>query len=313
VSRKTVTIPKLIASSVVRGSEQGESHGGLYTIDFTNQDITQHIDWNTVDIDFTGRGWDRGLRGIEFYRRNIYIAASDELFIYDEQFSLLGSYKNPYLKHCHEICLRDNLLFITSTGYDSLLAFDMDSNTFVWGFYISSDEGDWLGQVFDPNSDKGPSFTNEYHINNVHIEKTGIYFSGLHTHYLLHIDEKLLISKYTSLPAGAHNAMPFKNGVLFNDTQSNCVRYTDRNSNDKVFPVPVYNESQLEFMDVDDSKVARQGFGRGLCTFNEQFIVAGSSPSTISVYDLVSGDRVTSVNLTMDIRNAIHGLEVWPE
>ena len=309
---KSLTIPKLIATSVVRGSQQGDSHGGVYSIDFSNQNITQHIDWNTIDIDFSGRGWDRGLRGIEFYADRVYIAASDELFVYDQDFNLLNSYKNPFLKHCHEISRRDNILFLTSTGFDSLLAFDLDTEVFSWGFYIEKKQGEWQGQRFDPLSDKGPSQINEYHINNVRVEGSGIYFSGLHTNSLLHIDEVLLISEFTSLPVGAHNAMLFKTGLLFNDTKSNCVRYVDRDGSERIFPVPIYDESSLEFFGADDSKVARQGFGRGLCTFNEQFIVAGSSPSTISVYDLLSGDKVTSVNLTMDVRNAIHGLEVWP-
>jgi hypothetical protein len=41
-------------------------------------------------------------------------------------------------------------------------------------------------------------------------------------------------------------------------------------------------------------------------------IAAGSSPSTISLYDMKKNERVAIVNLTMDIRNAIHGLEIWP-
>ncbi|MBT4522633.1 MAG: hypothetical protein HOC23_21760, partial [Halieaceae bacterium] len=56
----------------------------------------------------------------------------------------------------------------------------------------------------------------------------------------------------------------------------------------------------------------RQGFGRGLCTYTDRFVVGGSSPSTVSLYDIQSGQEVASVNITMDIRNAIHGLEVWP-
>ena len=43
-----------------------------------------------------------------------------------------------------------------------------------------------------------------------------------------------------------------------------------------------------------------------------RLIADGSSPSTISVYDLYSNKMVISVNLSMDARNAIHGLEVWP-
>ena len=32
----------------------------------------------------------------------------------------------------------------------------------------------------------------------------------------------------------------------------------------------------------------------------------------MTLYDLDSEKVIASVNLTMDIRNAIHGLEVWP-
>ena len=53
-------ISKLIATSVVRGSQQGESHGGVYLVDFQNQEVRQMVDWNSGDIDFSGRGWDRG-------------------------------------------------------------------------------------------------------------------------------------------------------------------------------------------------------------------------------------------------------------
>jgi hypothetical protein len=41
-------------------------------------------------------------------------------------------------------------------------------------------------------------------------------------------------------------------------------------------------------------------------------IAAGSSPSTIALYDLEQKKMVKTVNISMDIRNSIHGLEVWP-
>ena len=50
----------------MRGSHKGESHGGVYLIDLQSREVVQTIDWNTVDIDWQGRGWDRGLRGIAF-------------------------------------------------------------------------------------------------------------------------------------------------------------------------------------------------------------------------------------------------------
>ena len=307
-----IQLPKLIATSVVRGTQQGESHGGVYTIDFNQREVVPHVDWNTSGIDFEGRGADRGLRGIEFHEDAIYIAASDELFRYDRDFKIQASYRNRYLKHCHEICRRDRTILLTSTGFDSLLAFDLDRGEYVWGFHLQRPYDEWGGHTFDPRSNKGPRPMNAFHINMVHVDRSGIFMSGLHTRALLHLDSRMSVTEVCSLPAGAHNARPYRNGVLFNDTETDCVRYADRNGESVAFKIVTYNDSEIEFAGIDDSKVARQGFGRGLCPVGERFVAAGSSPSTISLYDLQANQTVGSVNLTMDIRNAIHGLEVWP-
>jgi hypothetical protein len=49
-----------------------------------------------------------------------------------------------------------------------------------------------------------------------------------------------------------------------------------------------------------------------LCALSERVVAGGSSPSTITLYDLKESRQLMSVNLTRDIRNAIHGLEIWP-
>ncbi len=79
-----------------------------------------------------------------------------------------------------------------------------------------------------------------------------------------------------------------------------------------MFPVPRYPESELTQTDLDDSRIARQAFGRGLCLVDRHLVAAGSSPSTIALHDLSQRKTLAAVNLTMDVRNAIHGLEVWP-
>ena len=307
-----IQLPKLIATSVVRGTQQGESHGGVYTVDFHQREVVQHVDWNTSGIDFEGRGADRGLRGIEFHNDDVYIAASDELFRYDRDFKIQASYRNRYLKHCHEICRRDQTILLTSTGFDSLLAFDLDLGEYVWGFHLQRPYDEWGGHTFDPRSNKGPRPVNAFHINMVHVERSGIFFSGLHTRALLHLDSRMKVTEVCSLPGGAHNARPYRNGVLFNDTETDCVRYAGRNGESVAFKIATYDDSEIEFAGIDDSKVARQGFGRGLCPIGERFVAGGSSPSTISLYDFEAEQKVVSVNLTMDIRTAIHGLEVWP-
>ena len=308
----SIRLPKLIATSVVRGSKQGESHGGVFTVDFEKQEGAQHVDWNTANIDWEGRGADRGLRGITFDGGEIFIAASDELFVYDRDFNVIRSHKNRYLKHCHEIVKVERRIFLSSTGFDSLLSFDLDKREFDWGFHLQKPYGKWSGHTFDPMSQLGPRPVNEFHINMVHMDRTGIYLSGLRTNALLHINDRMQVSEVCNLPEGVHNARPWREGVLFNDTAADCVRYVRRDGTAKAFKIHAYEESEIQFAGIDDSNIARQAFGRGLCPVGDRFLAAGSSPSTITLYDLETNQKVGFVNLSMDIRNAIHGLEVWP-
>ena len=310
--RMTHRLPTLVATSVVRGSQQGESHGGVYTVDFEKHEIEQLFDLNESKVDFKGSSGDRGLRGIAFADQDILIAASDVLFRCDRSFKIKTFSRNHYLDDCHEICRYEQTIFLTSPGFDSLLAFDLDKKEYIWGFHLLRQYDQWAGHTFDPRSGKGPVPVNEYHINMVHVDSTGIYLSGLYTRALLHLNDKMEVSKVCSLPVGAHNARPYRDGLLFNDTESDCIRYAGRDDENIAFKIATYDEADIEFSDIDESNVARQGFGRGLCPVGDRFVAGGSSPSTISLYDLESKQKVGSVNLSMDVRNAIHGLEPWP-
>ena len=61
-----------------------------------------------------------------------------------------------------------------------------------------------------------------------------------------------------------------------------------------------------------NTPATRQAFARGLCVVSPDLIACGSSPSTISLHDLRPGGRSRQATLTFDVRNAIHGLAVWP-
>ena len=318
MTENSIELPTLIATSVVRGAVQGDSHGGIYLVDFASQEVTQVVDWDTSEIDFQGRGWDRGLRGIAFFAGEIYIAASDELFVYDRNFKIQRSFRSTYLKHCHEIFQLNNHLYLTSTGHDSLLAFDLEKQAFFWAIHLALGEDGPAGIAYDPQGingpggANGPAAQNLLHLNNVYADSRGMFASGLRTEGILHIGNGNAVSKMVDMPQGMHNARPFLDGVLFNDTGSNVVRYVSRDGTQRVFPVPVYDASELEHAELADGQLARQGFGRGLCVINDRIIAAGSSPSTVTLYDMHSGAEISRVNFSMDVRNAIHGLEVWP-
>ncbi len=298
---------------MVRGSHQGESHGGIYLVDLEAREVTQTLDWNRAGIDWQGRGWDRGLRGIAFDGDTVYVAASDELFAFAPDFSAAGSWRNPYLKHCHEIAVWERRLFLASTGFDSILGFDLDAKEFSWAMHVVSHRFQFQGRGFDPRKSDGPLMLNKLHLNNVHCSQGGMYISGLRTGgMLLYNGRKIQMA--VELPVGTHNARPFRDGVLFNDTEANVLRYAGRGDGleDRTMPVPQYPADALLHRDMDQSGIARQGFARGLAVLSNSVVAGGSSPSTVTVYDLARNQRALSVNLTMDVRNAIHSLEIWP-
>lgn len=303
-------LPTLIASSVIRGTHLGESHGGLYRIDLERGAAELKLDWNDTGIDIGGRGGDRGLRGIAFHREHIVVAANSELLFLDQDFVVVESFTNPFLRHCHEISVAQGMLFVTATGFDSVLTFDLAKKRFVGGWHLST-RGDSLDlRPFDPTTVDGPAAGHRFHINSVTASPAGMWFSGLNTPGLLYTDGRSL-ALAAPLPQGTHNAQMLDDGVLFNDTVAELVRYR-RGAAATEFSVPDFDSAAIINVRRFASAVARPKFARGLCVLRDGLIAGGSSPSTISVYDLRDGTRVMQQNLSMDVRNAIHGLAVWP-
>ena len=184
------------------------------------------------------------------------------------------------------------------------------SGRFSWGLSVLKSGDDVRAIPFNPENSNGPSPSNDLHLNSIFCADNGMFISGLRTEGMLRFSGKR-IEKVLTLPHGIHNARPFRDGVVFNDTVSDLVRY--RAPNDQcAFVVPRYDPSQLTHTDLDDSRTARQAFGRGLCTIGDNLIVSGSSPSTIALHDIELVKTKLQITLSHDIRNAIHGLEVWP-
>ena len=305
-----MTLPKVIASTVVRGARRGESHGGIFIVDLDSGQIEHVLDWDHDNIDFTGRGGERGLRGIAIDGNEIFVAASDELFVLDRSFNIRRSYRNRYLKHCHEISLYKDQLFLTSAGHDSILVFDNRKNVFTWGLYIRPNRNQLQARVFDPMSSDGPPMRTKLHINSVFCNTKAVMSSGMLFDRIFRFREKGL-DLFAELPRGSHNVQMHKKGILFNDTSSDYVRYI-KGGDSKSFSVPRYRSKNIiNIRDVSE-RVARPHFARGLCPLGNGLIAAGSSPATIAVHDLNSGNTVKSINISMNVCDAIHGLEVWP-
>jgi hypothetical protein len=314
--------PRVIVSSVVRSSHQGESHGGVYLVDFESGRSEQVMDWNDPSISWEGRGADRGLRGIAFRGDRVFLAASDEVFVYDREFRVQASFRNPYMKHTHEIFVAGHTLYVTSTGFDSILEFDLASEGFTRGVLLRYSLVDQVrrkaglhplprARWFDPNAAGGPEPGDTSHLNNAVVEGDTLYVGGRILGHLVELRSDASAS-YARIPFGSHNARPYAGGVLMNHTDTDRIAFLDRRGVvRKSFPLPAYDPGELEFSDLPMDQ-ARQAFGRGLAVLPDGRIAGGSSPATVTLYRFDPPELLASVNLTMDVRNAVHGLEVWP-
>ena len=301
---------KLIATSVERGDNSGGPRGGVYLIDLENDRILKPVDWHALDTGRQGGGSERGLRGIACHGGRIYITESDELLVFDQAFNAVTSHRNAYLENCQGICVFERHLFVASAGYDAILGFNLETEVFDWAVRIATDGRVFGARRFDPNGDEGPLLINKLGLGNVHCEKGGMYISGMHTRALLRFSGERVGVRAT-LPQGAHDARPYRDGILFNDTNAGAVRF-ERPDSSIVLPVPRLPTQQVPPVNQKGPRSMQPASGRGLCVISKSEIAAGSSPATISIYDLDASEPVKIVNLSPDPRHAIHGIEVWP-
>ena len=154
-------------------------------------------------------------------------------------FEPLGSWRNRYLKHCHEICRHERTLFLTSTGFDSILGFDLDSRIFSFGLRIEARGDGFVGRAVRSavrRTARRPrtrctsttSTARRARCTSADCALAGCWpTTGANC------------AAGSRLPAGVHNAQPFRDGVLFNDTAADVVRWVTR-ERERTFPVPRY-------------------------------------------------------------------------
>ena len=104
-------------------------------------------------------------------------------------------------------------------GFDTILGFDLDRREFNWAMHLAAQDFRFRASTFDPRGEDGPLMLNKLHVNNVHCTKGGMYISGLRTGGMLLFNGRE-VQMSAELPAGSHNARPFRDGVLFNDADS---------------------------------------------------------------------------------------------
>lgn len=300
----------IAATTVIRGSRRGASHGGLYLLDLDKQRGAHVLDWTRPAIDWSGHGAGRGLRGLAFDDSHAWMAGASELYRMTPELELAAVLPSPYLADAQALARWEDRLYVASAGYDSVLALDLRSGRFDWGLHLTDGDAGLRGTPFDPQGALGPSPSSRLGLNSLFADARGLFIGGAGAQGLLHFDGKRILRPVT-LPEGVHDARPWRDGVLFNDTAADAVRFLTPDAN-CVFEVPHYPEDELELGSCDDPAVARQGYGRGLCVVDESRFASGSSPLTVSLHDLDQMKTTLRFNLSTDARHAVHTLAVWP-
>jgi hypothetical protein len=170
--------------------------------------------------------------------------------------------------------------------------------------------------AYDPDGAAGAPGSDVLHINQVWRHDGRTLFSGVRVPMLCALDGDgaggYRVTNFGRAPDWTHNCRPFRGGVLYNSTGRDAIEWATLSGESvAAFPCPRYEEADLVRVNAND-QLARQAFGRGLCVHEDRLLIGGSSPGTVTAWDADSRQIVSKVNVTMDVRNAPHVLEVWP-
>jgi hypothetical protein len=152
----------------------------------------------------------------------------------------------------------------------------------------------------------GPILNDTIHLNNVYVDENNVYISCAKFPFMFCIADDE-INYYTKLPVWCHNARPFNNGVIMNDTYHNKIMFKSYAGHKTFCDIVIYPEEEL--LHNSNKKIARQGYARGLVVEGD-LVAGGSAPATVTIYEKMQRKRV--ITMTMDVRDSVHGLSAVP-
>lgn len=307
-------LPTILASSVIRSTHRGDSHGGIYSVNLETDEVKQLLDWNNPNINWEGRGGDRGIRGLAFWGDLLYAVAGNELF----SFKFVGGklimedcYDSPYLTLTHEAWRHGTKLYICAGGTDSILVFDLVAKEWEGSWYHDKDSHP-DAYSFDPlnNEDSHKTFIGGFmHLDSVYANDDYMWYSGAYTDGLWRKDLRNgRTKKFKLVYADTHNARPYKGGFVYNLSRLSKTIWEQDGIVVSEWDTPKRPLSELTNTGLPQD-CAVQGYTRGMVTYNE-YVITGTSPAAINVFSIGQKDPVKTVNLTNDIRNSICGMVI---
>jgi hypothetical protein len=307
-------LPTIITSSVIRSTKKGDSHGGIYRINLETNESHQLLDWNNPDIDWGGRGGDRGVRGLAFWGDTLYAVAGNELFAFErvyDKLRVIASYTNQYLKLTHEMWRHQDKLYICSGGTDTILVFDLVKKDWTTSyFHHATSNGN---QEFDPVTGKGYSNLEGggfMHLDSVYANDDNMWYCGAYSDGLWRYN---FLTKETTKEAFAiadtHNARPYKDGMLYNISRMSRTIFEKRGLIIEDWDTPKLHEGSLINNNIPQDH-AVQGYTRGMVTYDD-YVITGTSPAAVNVWKFGQSHPIKTFYITNDIRNSICGMTLY--
>jgi hypothetical protein len=298
---------KVLASSVIRSTTRGDSHGGLYVVDLEKKTSEQVLDWNYEKIRWEGKGGDRGLRGLIFHDGLLYAAGANELFVFKD-FVLVDQFTNVNLDGTHELAIYQDRIYNISNCFDAILVFDL--RTKRWVNCIQHVKGD-VPRFYDPNVHL-LRHSDTMHLDSIRVIEGWIWYAGSTTEHLYGVNEetgKLVAIKLVH--PNTHNAQFWKNGIVFNRSLEGDTTYQVGDRIAQKWPTPRRDRSTMTNANIPNDH-ARSEYTRGMVVA-EDSIVVGTSPATIHQFVLGRTEPVASVQITNDMRNSICGMTKYED
>jgi hypothetical protein len=303
---------KIICTTVIRASQQGDVHGGLYVIDMDSEEVIHHAPYAEDFVNDNERGGERGLRGIAVLDDRIIVADSSGLMELDkDNFKVTNRIQDDNLfKSIHEICVHDNLLYITSTAYDKIVVMDLDFKL-VKVLEVAGEDGpDYkiLTGLIE-SEPTPPEIEDKYHINSISSTGGRVVFSGLITHLYSFEDMQVVAPMpiTNDTKSFEHNFYEYEDLCLVNLTTFGYLGLLGKNENRPFWKfIKLPKSKKVKF---SSDAIASNNWNRGIARKGDQ-VVIGSSPARIILYNIRTNKIEKEVQLEEDVKHCIHGLEI---
>lgn len=296
---------KIIASSVIRSTVRGQSHGGLYVIDSEKLIGKQVLDWNYPHIRWDSGGGDRGLRGMVFYNEYLYTSGATHVYKFDQNFELVDKFNDNCFDGTHEMCIYNDIMYCISNQFDAIFFFDLHTEKWIGGFQHI------LGtspKVF--NQGEIIKHSDSLHLDIVSVKDGFVWYAGSTTEYLYGFNPETKEEQQIKLFfRNTHNAQFWQDGIIFNRSLESDTCYQVNNELIHQWQTPLIPKELL--LNVITGDHARLGYTRGMA-IQENQVAIGTSPAGIHIFEFGKKDPAFSTYITRDIRNSICGLSLYP-